>query len=182
MGNYQDGFSGDGGPALNATLLFPAGLAFDGSGNLYISDSGNFRIRQVSGGAINTVAGNGLFRVVPDGTPETQAFLFGPNGIGIDSSGNLLIAEVSHSQVAKIGPDGSFSVIAGVGASGASVATSSAAGSPAKQALLDTPRQVISDPQGNIYFSDNSASVVYKLTPDGEVVGVCRPVLPKHLH
>ncbi len=94
-GTYSHGFLGDGGAAPKAVLFFPQGLAIDGSGNLHLADSGNFRIRRISGGIIDTVAGNGRFRVVSDGTPQTQAFLFGPNGLAFDSAGNMLITEVS---------------------------------------------------------------------------------------
>ena len=165
VGTYRDGFVGDGGPAASAVLFFPQGLAIDGSGNLHVADSGNFRIRRISGGIIDTVAGNGRFRIVPDGTPQTQAFLFGPNGLAFDSSGNMLITEVSHNQVAQISPGGSFSVIAGTGTQGASFTQ----GLAAKQALLDTPARIVADRQGNIYVSDDSANVVYKIGPDGKL-------------
>ena len=163
VGSYLIGFVGDGGPATSAVLFFPSGLAIDGSGNLHIADAGNFRIRRVSGGIIDTVAGNALFRVVPDGTPQTQAFLFGPNGLTFDSAGNMLITEVSHSQVAKITPGGSFSVIAGTGTLGATLTV----GNAAKTSLLDTPTRVAADRQGNVYVSDNAADVIYKIGPDG---------------
>ena len=165
-GSYLHGFLGDGGSAAKAVLFFPQGLAIDGSGNLHLADSGNFRIRRISGGIIDTVAGDGRFRVVTDGTPQTQAFLFGPNGLAFDSSGNMLITEVSHNQVAQISPSGSFSVIAGTGTQGASFTV----GIAAKQALLDTPARIVADQQGNIYVSDDSANVVYKIGPDGKLL------------
>jgi trimeric autotransporter adhesin len=161
------GFSGDGGPATTAHLFFPSGLALDSAGNLYISEGGNFRIRSVQAGVINTVAGNGQFRVVPDGTPATQAFIFGPDGITFDTAGNLYVAEVAASKVARIAPDGEFSVLAGTGAAG-----EGPIGGPAKNALLSTPRALVADIQGNLYFSDNLANVVYAITTDGTLVVV----------
>ena len=165
------GFSGDGGPATAAHLFFPSGLALDGAGNLYISEGGNFRIRSVQGGVINTVAGNGQFRVVPDGTPATQALIFGPDGITFDTAGNLYIAEVAASKVARIGPDGKFSVLAGTGAAG-----EGPIGGPAKNALLSTPRSLVADARGDLFFSDNLANVVYAITADGTLLVVAGQV------
>src|SRR5262249_7909089 len=133
------GFAGDGGPPAKAVFTFPQGLALDRSGRLYISDSGNYRIRRIDGGVIGTAAvsgpgaGTGQFRTVPDGTPSSQAFMFGPDGVAFDAAGNLLVAEVAASKVAKITPDGKFSVIAGNGASGFG-----GIGGPARNALLST--------------------------------------------
>src|SRR5262249_55003063 len=159
------GFAGDGGPPAKAVFTFPQGLALDRSGRLYISDSGNYRIRRIDGGVIGTAAGNGQFRIVPDGTPSSQAFMFGPEGVPVDAAGNLLVAEVAASKGAKITPDGKFSVTAGNGASGFG-----GIGGPARNALLSTPRALAADPQGNIYVSDNFANVVYKITADGRLL------------
>jgi uncharacterized protein (TIGR03437 family) len=160
----SDGFAGDGGPADKALLTFPDGLAFDGSGRLYISDSGNYRIRRIEGDVINTVAGNNQFRSVPEGTPASQAFLFGPDGVAFDNAGNLLVAEVAASKVAKISPDGKFSVIAGTGTTG-----KGGVGGPARNALLSAPRSLAADRQGIVYFSDSQANVVYRITADGRL-------------
>ena len=163
VGSGQYGYAGDGGPAAQARLFFPRGLAIDGSGNLNIADSGNFRIRRVRGGNIETTSGNGQFRSVPDGTSAQQAFLFGPDDLAFDQSGNLLISEVSFSKVAQVqAADNSFHVLAGIGVSG-----SGGLNGPATQALLSYPRQLATDSQGAIYFTDNGNSTVYKLSTDG---------------
>ena len=151
-------FAGDGGPASRAQFLFPRGVAIDGSGNLYVADSGHFRIRRIEGGIINTVAGNAQFRVVPDGTPATQAFFFGPDDLAFDGAGNLLVSEVAGSEVARIAADGTYSIQAGIG-----VAGDGFFGGPATSALVDYPRSLVVDPVGNIFFSDSGASVVYKI-------------------
>jgi uncharacterized protein (TIGR03437 family) len=164
-GNTQGGYTGDGGPAAQGTVSFPHGLALDKAGNLYIADSGNFRIRRIRAGNIETVAGNGQFRSVPDGTPAAQAYLYGPDNMAFDQSGNLLISEVSMDEVTEIlSTDSTFHVLAGNGVAG------NGGGPLATASLIDHPRQMAVDAQGAIYFADNTNSVVYKRTPgDGKL-------------
>ena len=83
------GFSGDNGPAGSAALYQPGGVAVDSSGTIYIADTNNNRIRKVSNGVITTIAGNGTNGFSGDGGPATSAMLSGPNGIAVDSAGNI---------------------------------------------------------------------------------------------
>src|SRR5438552_10404733 len=93
-GNSRVGYAGDGGPAINAQLSDPRGVAVDGAGNLFIADSGNYRIRKVSAsGTITTVAGNGSYGFSGDGGPATSAQLLGPQGVALDGAGNVVIAD-----------------------------------------------------------------------------------------
>jgi trimeric autotransporter adhesin len=168
------GFSGDGGPALAATFRFAEGVAIGGDGNLYIEDNGNFRIRAVySDGTIRTVAGNGQFESTPDGTPAANASLLGPNFLSFDPSGRLLIADPGDFTVKRINTDGKIQTIAGFGVQGVGLGEGPvyqfAYGGPATETLLGTPRQAVADGQGNIYVSDDYASVVYLITPDGNL-------------
>jgi hypothetical protein len=108
-GNGVRGYSGDGGPATDAELNLPTGLAVDLHGNLYISDTGNFRVRRVirRTGIITTVAGNGMvgdrfMRPAGDGGPATEAPLIGPNGLALDSDGNLYFADPTFVNVAGV--------------------------------------------------------------------------------
>ena len=92
-GNNTGGFAGDAGAATSAELYNPLGMAFDSAGNLYIADSSNHRIREVAGGTITTVAGNGTAGYLGDSAAATSAELDVPSGVAVDSSGNLYIAD-----------------------------------------------------------------------------------------
>jgi uncharacterized protein (TIGR03437 family) len=101
VGNGFEGFSGDNGPAISAQLNAPGALAVDSAGNLFIADTMNFRIREVSGGVITTVAGNGSFAFGGDNGPATSAGLTAA-GIAVDSAGNLYIADSENSRIRKV--------------------------------------------------------------------------------
>jgi sugar lactone lactonase YvrE len=100
-GNGTQGFGGDGSPAAAAQLDSPSGVAVDAAGNLYISDSGNNRIRKVSAGMISTVAGNGGEGPCGDGLPATAAQLI-PFGLAVDSPGNLFIADYGNNRIRMV--------------------------------------------------------------------------------
>ena len=143
-GNGAYGFSGDGGPAIAASLASPSKTAVDPvSGNVYIADSGNSRIRMVtaSNGIISTVAGNGQFGYAGDGGPAISAPLGYPSGLAIEtSSGNLYISDIMSNCIRMMTKSTGFiSTVAGSGAYGYSgdggVATAASLKSPAGIAL-----------------------------------------------
>ncbi|HWQ31994.1 MAG TPA: BACON domain-containing carbohydrate-binding protein [Blastocatellia bacterium] len=144
------GFGGDGGAAVAAQFNFPTGVAIDGAGNLYISDTGNHRVRRVNAaGIVSTVAGTGSAGSGGDGGPATAAQLNAPGGIGLDSAGNLFIADQGNHRVRKLAKDGRISTVAGNGTSGAG-----GDGGAAVEAQLNSPAGVAIDRAGNLFIAD----------------------------
>jgi sugar lactone lactonase YvrE len=102
-GNGTRDFSGDGGPATSAQLHYPAGVAVDTAGNLFIADYSNERVRKVTlDGVISTVAGDGDDGFGGDGGPATSAQLHWPNSITVDAAGNLFIADSKNQRIRKV--------------------------------------------------------------------------------
>src|ERR1019366_8977789 len=162
-GNGTSGYSGDGGPAINAQLSIPIGLAVDGAGNLYIADTNNQRIRKVAtNGAITTVAGTGSSGFSGDGGPATSAQVNCPDGVAADASGKLYIADTCNSRIRMVSSTGTISTLAGTGNSGYS-----GDGGPAIDAQLNSPQDVIADANGTLYVSDSNDNAVRLLTPVG---------------
>ena len=148
------GYSGDGGPATSAQLSSPGGLAIDAAGNVYISDSGNRRIRKVTpSGVITTVAGNGGFAFGGDGGPATSAQLSYPRGLAIDSVGNLYISD--STRLRKVSSDGVISTVTGL------------TSSPGTNAFSFWGLAV--NESGDVYVADNTNSRVLKVTPNGAI-------------
>src|SRR5437764_164967 len=117
-GNGTGALSGDGGPATSASLSQPYGVTADIAGNIFIADTANNRIRLVnmSTGIITTVAGNGIGGFSGDGGPATSATLNFPRGVGLESGGNIFIADASNHRIRVVNHNtGIITTIAGVG-------------------------------------------------------------------
>ena len=164
-GTGQPGFSGDRGPAVQARLSSPTGVAVDGSGNVYIADTGlNSRIRKVdAAGTITTFAGTGMEGYRGDGGPAVQAQLHYPSGVAADAAGNVYIADTGHGRVRKVDAAGIITTIAGPGKYGS--VTFSGDGGPATSAQLSGPVDVAVDSAGNLYISDSRNHRIRVLTP-----------------
>jgi len=137
--------SGENGPAANAQLLTPEGLAVDSAGNLFIADPGTGRIVKVSGGTLSRIAGGGS-QAPTDGIPATSAQLSSPCGVTVDLSGTVYFADSGNASVRKVS-GGSLSLVAGSG-------SSLGDGGPATSAQLSNPQDVAVDAGGNLYVAD----------------------------
>ena len=152
-GNGAGGFAGDGGPAAEAVLGQPHGVAVDIEGNVFIADSENHRIRRVGAttGIISTVAGNGIRRFSGDGGPATEAALGWPYGVAVDTAGHVFVADTQNHRIRRIDAHtGSISSVAGNGSWGFS-----GDGGPATAAMLRFPHGVAVDATGNVLIADS---------------------------
>ncbi len=161
------GYSGDNGPAANAQLSFPIGLAFDNAGNLYIGDYGNNVVRKVvmATGVITTIAGNGTAGFSGDGGPATAAQLSYPMGLATDTAGNLYIADGCDCIRKIAAQSGVITTVAGSLQAGYS-----GDGGPATAAELDFPSAVAADMAGNVYIADTGNNVIRKVIASTGVI------------
>jgi trimeric autotransporter adhesin len=160
-GNSRPGYSGDGGAATQAQLHAPAGLATDASGDIFIADTANNVVREVTpDGKIQTVAGNGTQGYSGDFGPATQAQLHSPSGVAVDGSGNLYIADSGNNAIREVTTDGNISPFAGNGLASYYGDTSTSTPTPPPQAGLDDPQDVAVGPNGVIYIADTGNSFI----------------------
>jgi uncharacterized protein (TIGR03437 family) len=158
------GFSGDNGPAIDAQLSNPTGVAADSAGNVYIADFyPNRRIRKISNGVITTVAGGGsLAPGQGDNGPATNVELYQPTAVAVDSAGNLLIADVGNVNYIRKVSNGVITTIAGNGTAGFS-----GDNGPATSAQLNYPAGIAVDSAGTVYVADQQNNRIRALTPVG---------------
>jgi len=156
----KSGYSGDGGPATLANLAYPSAVAFDGDHSLYISDTGNNRVRKVdlSTGIITTVAGTGAAGFSGDSGPATAAQLNYPWGIALGNDGSLYIADLSNNRVRRVSITGTISTVVGTGTRGYGGDYGLAT-----QAQLNVPASVLMDVAGNLYVADSGNQLVRKV-------------------
>jgi Secretion system C-terminal sorting domain/NHL repeat len=145
-------FSGDGGPAISAGIQYPLGLAVDASGNIYIADNGDNRIRMINtSGIISTLAGSPTYGFSGDGGPSTAAQLYYPQGVAVDTGGNIYICDLNNNRIRKINSSGIISSIVGNGTAGFT-----GDGGPASLAEINQSTGVAVDLAGRVYIADNN--------------------------
>ena len=161
------GYSGDGVPALESSLNFPAGLFFD-KGNLYVADRNNHRIRKIDAdGIISTVAGIGKPGCCNDNGPAIEASLNFPSDIAVDAKGNLYISDRSNNRIRKVNFDGVITTIAGLGKPGYGGDFG-----PAERALLKYPFGISFDSKENLYIADRGNNRVRKIDKRGIITTI----------
>jgi len=160
VGTDQIGFNATNTTGNTTPLNYPTGMTVDGSGNMFIADTLNLRLRKVSNNSISTVAGNGLLSYGGDGAQATTAQLNNPQGVAVDPAGNLYIADTNNNSIRRVAGNGVITTVAGSGISGAA-----APGNGSNQ--FTAPRGLASDAAGNIYIADSQNARVVKLSAAG---------------
>ena len=170
VGNGTQGYGGDGGLATACKLYQPTGVAVDRSGNIYIADYGNNRIRVVNAsGIINTFAGNGSQGYSGDGGAAISCELYSPRCVAVDSLGNVFIGDTKNNRVRIVNTSGIINSFAGNGLGGVG-----GNGGPATLAQITEPLGVAIDRTGNVYITDPTGNVVREVNTSGNISTVAR--------
>jgi hypothetical protein len=165
-GNGLVGYSGDGGPATQATLNVPESVALDAAGDLFIADTDNDVVREVTpDGLIHTVVGNHTRGYSGDGGLAINAALDTPTGVTFDTNGNLLIADLYNDRIRIVNHTTQIiTTIAGTGVRG-----SAGDGGPATSAQLSFPAGVAIDTNGAMFIADSGNDKIRKVDPSGNI-------------
>ena len=182
-GSGEEGYGGDEGPATEAKLNWPTGVAVDDSGNVYIADRNNERVRRVDAdGIITTFAGTGEwgYDSDEDGGPATEALLNWPADVALDANGNIYIADEYNNRIRKVDSEGIITTVAGmkrptleVGEEEEEEADENVGDhGPATSALLNRPTGVALDKEGNLYIADRNNHRVRKVNAEGIITTI----------
>ncbi len=167
-GNGIAGGSGEGVPALEATLNTPASLAIDTAGNVYVADAFNHRVRRVApDGVITTVAGTGEAGADGDGGQARDARLRRPLGVAVDAAGALYVADTYNHRIRKVTAAGVITTVAGTGDPGFA-----GDGGPGAAAMLAYPTGIAVAADGALYIADTGNHRVRRLAADGTITTV----------
>ncbi len=164
-GTGEGAWSGDGGPAADAALNSPYGVAVKSDGTIYIADTDNHRVRRVSGGIISSVAGNGQAGSSGDGGAATGAKLRAPMGIEVAENGDFYIADTGNSRIRKVtASSGRIATVAGDGE-----VAFEGDGASARSASLAYPQGVVLDDLGNFYIADTENQRIRRVKADQSI-------------
>lgn len=164
-GNGEPGYAGDSGPALDAVINQPYGLAIGGNGDIYFAQRFDPAVRKIDAqtGIVSTIAGNGEFGYSGDGGPGNEAMLKEPNDLFLDGRGGLLIADIQDQRIRRVDlASGIITTFAGTGEK-----SRDGDGKPATEASLMGPRAVCMDRRGNVYVAEREGNGVRRIAPDG---------------
>jgi sugar lactone lactonase YvrE len=167
-GTGSPSFSGDGGPATNASINFPLGVTFDVSNNIYFSDRDNNRVRKIDeAGIITTFAGNGMVGDTGDGGPSTAAEFNGPGSLKFDRFGNLYVSDLFNNRIRMVNTAGIITTIAGTG-----VSVNNGDGGLATAAGVYNPYGIVFDNTGNLYFTEYEGNRIRKINTAGIITTI----------
>jgi sugar lactone lactonase YvrE len=160
----QAGSSGSAdGSGGNARFNYPSSVAVDSTGNLYVADTNNFTIRKITpAGAVSTVAGLAGISGISDGAGNAARFS-SPEGVTVDGSGNLYVADTDNHTIRKITPAGAVTTLAGL------AGTSGGGDGSGSVAQFQYPADLAVDSAGNLYVADTDNHTIRKITPAGLV-------------
>ena len=160
-GNHNPGFFGDNGPATLGKLAYPSSVTVDNSGNIFIADYGNSRIRKVNTttGIITTIAGNNFSTLAGNNGPASAASLNRPTVVFMSNHGVLYISDFGNNQIRSINQDGIINAFAGTGGTGYS-----GDGGPATAARIYGPQGIFVDDSEYVYFADATNSAIRKIS------------------
>ncbi|MBC7554446.1 MAG: Ig-like domain-containing protein [Taibaiella sp.] len=163
-------YSGDGGPASAAALYYPRNVGTDRNGNVYISDTRNFRVRRInSTGTIATIAGNGTIGFSGDGGPATAAKTYYIHGVAADRSGNVFLTDRDVNRIRRVNTADTITTFAGSGGGSGGYWGD---GGAAAGAGLQNPDGVAVDTAGNVYIADEYNNRIRKVTPSGIITTI----------
>ncbi len=162
-GNGARMYGGDGGGAAQASFFIGLRCVSDASGNLFVAEQGAHRVRRIStAGIVSTVAGTGSQGFSGDGGPATSAQLNNPTAVAMDRAGNLYIADQFNHRIRRVSSGGTIATIAGTGTAGFS-----GDGGPGVSANLNFPGAMVTDANGDLYFTDGPNARVRKVSAAG---------------
>ena len=170
-GNGTEGDRGDFGPAGRAELDSPQGVAVNAKGDVFIADTYNNVVREVTPrGFISTYAGDGNPGYRGDGGPAVRAELSSPTGLAVDALGNLYIADSGNNVIRRVSTNGVITTVAGDVAadqSSGGLGGFSGDGGPATQARLNSPQGIALDQAGDLFIADTFNNAIREVTPAG---------------